>query len=144
MFRGCFEHAIDDKSRLSIPAKFREALETAFVPPLILTRQKQCLVAYSSDQWRVLETRLNALPSFDPKVQNFLRFFYAPAQECPTDKAGRVLVPQTLRNIAALERDVVLSGMGKYFEIWSKERYDAMMRQMEDFDVTAAMGELGL
>lgn len=146
MFRGCFEHAIDDKGRLSIPVKFREALEATFVAPLIVTRLTECLVAYPSDEWRVLEARFNALPSFDPKVRNFMRFFYAPAQECPTDKAGRILVPQTLRKHAALERDAVVSGMGKHFEIWSKERYDAMMNStIENAEsIAQAMGELGL
>ena len=146
MFRGCYEHAIDDKGRMSIPAKFREALESTFVPPLILTRQKDCLVAYPSDEWRAFESRLSALPSFDPKVQSFRRFFYAPAQECPIDKAGRILVPQTLRSFAALDRDVVLLGMGASFEIWAKERYDSMMNHtLDNFEVVAeAMGELGL
>ena len=146
MFRGCFEHTIDDKGRLSIPAKYREALETAFVSPLILTRQKDCLVAYPADEWRRLEEKMNEMPSFDPKVQAFRRFFYAPAQECPIDKAGRLLVPPTLRTFAALDRDVILSGMGKTFEIWSKERYEAMTADtLTNFEaISAAMGELGL
>lgn len=146
MFRGCFEHTIDDKGRLSIPVRFREALESAFVPPLIVTRQKECLVAYPSDEWRLLEARLNEKPYFDSNVQAFRRFFYAPAQECAFDRAGRILVPPTLRSFAALERDVVLAGMGKTFEIWSKERYDAMMGDaLANFDAVAqGMGALGL
>lgn len=146
MFRGCYEHAIDDKGRMSIPAKFREALESTFVPPLILTRQKDCLVAYPSDEWRAFESRLRALPSFDPKAQSVRRFVYAPAQECPIDKAGRILVPQTLRSFAALDRDVVLLGMGASFEIWAKERYDALMNDtLDNFEVVSeALGELGL
>ena len=146
MFRGCFEHTIDDKGRLSIPARFREALEMTFTPPLIVTRQKECLVAYPADEWRALEARMNELPTFDAKVQAFRRFFYAPAQECPTDRAGRVLVPPTLRTFAGLEREVVLAGMGKHFEIWAKGRYDAMMGEaLANFDLIAqGMGELGL
>jgi MraZ protein len=146
MFRGCFEHTIDDKGRMSIPAKFREALETTFDPPLIVTRRKDCLVSYPWDEWRVFETRVNELPAFDRKVQKFRRFFYAPAQDCPLDKAGRILVPQTLRQFAGLERDVVLAGMGKTFEIWAKERYDEMMNEtLDDYDsIEEAMGEHGL
>ena len=146
MFRGCYEHAIDDKGRLSIPAKFREALENTFAAPLILTRWQNCLMAYPSDEWRALEARVDGLSSFDPKVQTFRRFFYAPAQECPTDKGGRILVPPTMRTFAGMEREVVLAGMGKYFEIWAKERYDAMMQDaLGNFDVIAgALGELGL
>ncbi|GAB4262050.1 MAG: division/cell wall cluster transcriptional repressor MraZ [Deferrisomatales bacterium] len=146
MFRGCFEHTIDDKGRLSIPAKFRDALETAFAPPLIVTRQKDCLVSYPADEWKALEARMNELSSFDPKVQAFRRFFYAPAQECPLDKAGRILVPPTLRTYAGLERQVVLAGMGKTFEIWAKDRYEQMMAEALDTfeDVAVAMGQLGL
>ncbi len=146
MFRGCFEHTIDDKGRLSIPARFREALETTFAPPLYLTRQKDCLVAYPADEWRALEARINELPSFDPKVQAFRRFFYAPAQECPLDRAGRILVPPTLRAYAGLDRQVVLAGMGKTFEIWDKDRYDAAMEAVAaDFDqIARAIGDLGL
>ncbi len=146
MFRGCFEHTIDDKGRLSIPARFREALENTFAPPLYLTRQKDCLVAYPADEWRALEARINELPSFDPKVQAFRRFFYAPAQECALDRAGRILVPPTLRAYAGLDRQVVLAGMGKTFEIWAKDRYDAAMEAVAaDFDqIARAIGDLGL
>jgi len=146
MFRGCFEHTIDDKGRLSIPAKLREALEASFSAPLFLTRKDDCLVAYPSDEWRALEAKISALPSFDPKVVAFRRFFLAPAQECPLDKAGRILVPPTLRAYAALERDVVLAGMGNHLEVWSRERHEATMQAAQaDFAALAqAMGELGL
>ncbi len=146
MFRGCFEHTVDDKGRLSIPAKFREVLETVFVPPFVVTRKESCLVAYPSDEWREFEARQSKLSSFDPKVQAFRHFFYAPAQECPLDKAGRILLPPMLRTHAALDRQVVLAGMGRTFEIWSKERYDAMMGQaVSNFEeIAAAMGDLGL
>ncbi len=147
MFRGCFEHTVDDKGRLSIPAKFRDALDTTFSAPLIVTRRKECLVAYPSDEWRALEARMDEkLPAFDAKALAFRRYFYAPAQECPLDKGGRILLPPTLRSHAALDREVVLSGMGKSFEIWDKGRYDALMAAaVDDFDeVAQAMGDRGL
>lgn len=146
MFRGCYEHTIDDKGRLSIPAKLREALEASFSAPLFLTRKDDCLVAYPSDEWRALEAKISGLPSFDPKVVAFRRFFLAPAQECPLDKAGRILVPPTLRAYAGLERDVVLAGMGNHLEVWSKERHEAAMQAAQaDFAALAqAMGALGL
>jgi MraZ protein len=146
MFRGCYEHTIDDKGRLSIPAKLREALEASFSAPFFLTRKDDCLVAYPSDEWRALEAKIASLPSFDPKVVAFRRFFLAPAQECPLDKAGRILVPPTLRTYAALERDVVLAGMGNHLEIWSRERHEAAMQAAQaDFaSLAQAMGALGL
>ena len=148
MFRGCFEHAIDDKGRLSIPAKFRDALTNAFAPPLFITNNldTESLVAYPFDEWRLLEAKIEALSAFNPTAQNFRRAFYAPAQECPVDKAGRVLVPPTLRNYAGLERNVILAGMGKKFEIWDKDSYQAMIGQVMEnpADIAAAMGGLGL
>lgn len=148
MFRGCFEHAIDDKGRLSIPAKFRDALISAFTPPLHLTfsLDTPSLVAYPSDEWRELEAKLNALPAFDPAAQKFRRTVYAAAQECPLDRSGRVLVPSTLRTYADLERNVVVAGMGKKFEIWDKDRYDRMMGEVMEnpAEFASAMGGLGL
>ena len=148
MFRGCFEHAIDDKGRLSIPAKFRDALSNAFAPPLFLTNSldTQCLVAYPFDEWRRLEAKIDGLSDFDPAAQQFRRAFYAPAQECPVDRSGRVLVPPTLRSYAGLEREVVLAGMGKRFEVWDKDRYHAMIGEVMENPaaIAAAMGELGL
>jgi len=146
MFRGCFEHTIDSKGRLSIPAKFRDALETTFTSPLVLTRQKECLVAYPSDEWSDLESRIEGLASFNPQVQAFKRFFYSAAQECPLDSAGRILVPPTLRAFAEIDGKVVLAGMGKSFELWSKDRYDKMMSAAAaDFDeIAQAMGGMGL
>jgi MraZ protein len=148
MFRGTFEHAIDDKGRLSIPAKFRDALTSVFTPPLYLTfcLDTTSLVAYPSDEWRELEVKINAMPAFDPVAQRFRRAFYAPAQECPLDRSGRLLVPPTLRKYAGLERDVVLAGMGKKFELWDKDSYHAMIGEvMEDpAEIAAAMGGLGL
>jgi MraZ protein len=146
MFRGCFEHTIDDKGRLSIPAKFRDALETTFSAPLFVTFGDKCLVAYPADQWRLFEAKILEMPAYHPKAQAFRRAVYAPAQECPLDKAGRILVPPNLRTYAGLDREIVLSGMGKTFEIWSKDRYDVMLEAaMENFEeIAQAMGELGL
>lgn len=148
MFRGCFEHAIDEKGRLSIPAKFRDTLTSTFAPPLFITYNLDIpsLKAYPFDEWRKLEVKLDALPSFDPEAQRFRRAFYAPAQECGLDRVGRVLVPPSLRTYAGLERNVILAGMGKYFEIWDKDRYQVMLGEMMENPaaIAAAMGKLGL
>ncbi len=136
MFRGLHKHTVDEKGRLSIPAKFREALETVFEAPLFVTVLDSCLVAYPADEWRVLEAKLLSGPDLDMKLRRFRRHFYSPAQECPVDRAGRILLPPSLREWAALERDVILAGMGKNFEIWDAARHDAMMNEEAD-DPTA-------
>ncbi len=146
MFRGQFKHTIDEKGRLSIPAKFRDALDNTFAPPLFVTVLEHCLVAYPADEWRVLEAELNARPQFDKAVRRFRRAFYSPAQDCPLDKAGRILVPPGLRDHAELTRDVVLAGMGNTFEIWDATRHQEIMRaDMGDLEtILQGMGDIGI
>lgn len=146
MFRGQHRHTIDEKGRLSIPAKFREALETAFEAPLFVTVMDNCLVAYPADEWRALEAKLNSMPQFDEKIQRFRRVFYASAQECPLDKAGRILVPPLLRERAGLSKDVVLAGMGRKFEIWDAASHEGMMNSDLALlkDILRGVGDIGI
>ena len=133
LFRGLHKHTVDEKGRLSIPAKFREALDTVFEGPLFVTGMGTTyLVAYPANEWRVLEAKLMAGPELNVKLRRFRRLFYAPAQECPVDKAGRILLPPVLRVRAELERDIILAGMGKTFEIWDATRYEEMVLKEAD------------
>lgn len=146
MFRGQHRHTIDEKGRLSIPAKYREALESAFEGPLFVTIMDGCLVAYPAEEWRALEAKLNSMPQFDEAIQRFRRVFYASAQECPLDKAGRILLPPILRERAALSREVVLAGMGRKFEIWDATRHESMMSAgLESLeDILKGVGNIGI
>lgn len=146
MFRGQHRHTIDEKGRLSIPAKFREALEIVFEGPIFVTVLDGCLVAYPADEWRALEAKLNSMPQFDEVIQRFRRVFYSSAQECPVDKAGRILLPPILRERAGLGRDVVLAGMGRKFEIWDAERHETMMNSdLADLKVILkGVGDIGI
>lgn len=146
MFRGQHRHTIDEKGRLSIPAKFRELLKGDFRSPLFITVLEDCLVAYPADAWSELEQKLNEMPQFDKKVREFRRVFYSPAQECPIDKAGRVLVPPELRDLAGLGRDVVIAGMGATFEIWDAARHEPMMQAGRDSlgEILQGMGDIGI
>jgi len=146
MFRGRFEHIIDPKGRVSIPAKFRELLVEKYDDRLILTNFDRCLVAYPYQEWMVLEERVSSLSMVKKEVKSFQRFFISGATECPIDKLGRILIPPTLRDHAQLEKSVIFAGMLKKFEIWSKERWlEEIKRSQEDFEGTgAALAELGL
>lgn len=146
MFRGQHKHSIDGKGRLSIPARFRDALESDFEAPLYVTVLDGCLVAYPADEWRVLEAQLNSRPQFDKVIRRFRRVFYSPAQECPLDKAGRILLPPSLREQAGLEREAILAGMGKTFEIWSADRHQEMMQRDlgELEEIFQGVGDIGL
>jgi MraZ protein len=123
MFRGRFEHTIDSKGRVSIPAKYRELLLEEHDERLIITNFDRCLVAYPYEEWRNVEEKVNSLSMVKKEAKAFQRFFVSGATECPIDKLGRILIPPTLRSYAQLEKDVVFAGMLKKFEIWSKERF---------------------
>jgi MraZ protein len=124
MFRGTFKHTVDDKGRLSIPAKYREMLEQRHELPLYVTLQEGHLVAFPADEWRVLEAKFNSVSLFDNRLRDLQRHIFAKAEECTLDKAGRILIPPTLREKAGLERNVLICGMMTSFEIWNPERYE--------------------
>ncbi|MCX5906859.1 MAG: division/cell wall cluster transcriptional repressor MraZ [Deltaproteobacteria bacterium] len=146
MFRGRFEHTIDGKGRVSIPAKFRELLVERYDDRLILTNFDRCLVAYPFEEWQVLEEKVSSLSMIKKEVKAFQRFFISGAAEVPIDKLGRILVPPTLREYAHLERNVVFAGLGKKFELWSKERWqEEIKRSQEDFEgISEALAGLGI
>ena len=103
MFMGEYNHTIDAKGRLIIPSKFRELLGEEFV----LTRGLDgCLYIYPMDEWESFEMKLRSLPLTNKNARTFSRFFVAGATTCELDRQGRILVPQTLREFAGLEKDV--------------------------------------
>jgi MraZ protein len=146
MFRGRFEHIIDSKGRVSIPAKFRELLAEKYDERLILTNFDRCLVAYPFEEWRGLEEKVGSLSMVKKEVRVFQRFFISGAAECPIDKLGRILIPPTLRDYAQLTRNVVFNGMLKKFEIWSKDRWqEEIKRSEESFEgMSEALADLGI
>ncbi len=123
MFRGVYEHHIDAKGRTSFPAKLRETLVGQYDERLIITTALDaCLHCYPVREWEQLETALARRNPMEPGVKSLLRLYVASAQEVTLDKLGRVLVPETLREHAALKLngDVVWAGMVKVIELWSK------------------------
>lgn len=146
MFRGRFRHQIDSKGRLSVPSRFRELLSSNYDDRVIITNFDQCLWAYPMAEWLELEKKVNALPQFGDDVKAFQRVFISAAQECPIDKQGRMLVPGELREYAGINRDVVIVGMTRRFEIWAKDRWDVVfnMAQQKLEGLGARLAELGL
>ncbi|MGZ3420065.1 MAG: division/cell wall cluster transcriptional repressor MraZ [Polyangiales bacterium] len=145
MWQGQHEHAIDAKGRTSVPARFRDSLPDngSFV---ITQALDACLVAYPLDEWRAFEEKLSKLPRFDASVVKLRRLYVSAAVEVQADSQGRVLVPPTLRAYAALEKEVVWAGMGRYAELWAKERWTRAIETTEDERRALAtkLGELGL
>src|SRR5437660_1049519 len=109
MFRGHFEHAIDDKGRTSLPVRFRDVLGSTLQHGLIVTPAlgDPCLDVYPLKAWEELEQKLSSLNAFDDEVIAFRRFYISAAVECELDKQGRILVPPGLRDHARLEKSVL-------------------------------------
>lgn len=124
MFRGRFDYTIDEKGRVSLPAKFREVLSANYDERLIVTTFDNCLWAYPIPEWQAIEDKIAALPQFRSEVKALQRVFVSGAAECPLDKQGRIIIPPTLRDYGALQKEVVFVGMTKRIEIWSKERWE--------------------
>jgi MraZ protein len=134
MFLGEFTHAIDDKGRLTIPAKFREALAQGAV----VTRGfDKNLVIYTSDTFTHLAQRATALSPTDPNHRALLRLTFSGASEAESDKQGRVNIPPFLREYAALDGECVVVGVGDYIEVWSKAGWAEQLQQINDVAANA-------
>ncbi|MDE6404027.1 MAG: division/cell wall cluster transcriptional repressor MraZ [Lachnospiraceae bacterium] len=141
MFMGEYNHTIDAKGRLIVPSKFREILGDVFV---VTKGLDGCLFVYDNEEWKRFEEKLRSLPITNKEARQFVRFFLAGATEAEVDKQGRILIPNVLREFAALTKDVVLVGVGSRIEIWGKERFEDVAA-FEDMDEIAEhMAELGL
>lgn len=145
MFRGRYEHTIDAKGRLSIPSHFRDILSHKYSDRLVITNFDHCLVAYPQEEWEALERRAAALPQLKKEVKAFQRYFISGATECPLDRHGRVLISPVLRSYAELEKEVVLVGLLKKIEIWSKPLWEKVFEESqksfeENSDVLAELG----
>jgi MraZ protein len=125
VFRGRSTHLIDSKGRVSIPTRFRDLLKTIGDPRLIITNGDQCLTAYTYKAWEEVETKMGQLSLVDRDIRSYKRFLVSGASECSLDRQGRILIPPTLREYAKLDKEVILAGQLKYFEVWDKSRFEA-------------------
>lgn len=129
MFFGEHEHTIDDKNRLTLPAKFR----ATFAGGVVLTRGLDaCLDVYTRDDWdAVVEARLAPLDPFSREARELKRFFFAAAADAELDRQGRVLVPPALTRHAKLGREVVVAGVHDHLEIWDRKAWAAHVSEVE-------------
>jgi len=117
---GEYEHSLDAKGRLIMPSKLRDDMGEKFV---ITKGLDGCLFGFSQSEWENFETKLKALPLTNKNARDFVRFFLSGAMECELDKQGRFLIPNNLRTVAGLEKEVVTVGVGTRIEIWNKEKW---------------------
>ncbi|ENK1243442.1 division/cell wall cluster transcriptional repressor MraZ [Clostridium sporogenes] len=142
MFIGEYNHSLDTKNRIIIPAKFRDELGKNFV----LTKGLDgCLYAYPKSQWEVLQKKLETLPLTNKNARAFVRFFFSGAHELELDKQGRTLIPQNLLEYGQIEKEIVSIGVSNRIEIWSKEKWEEYNNSNIDYDsIAEQMSQLGI
>ncbi len=146
MFAGRFEYAIDDKSRVSIPSKFREILSANHDMRLMVTNLDGCIVGYPYQEWMGIQQKISNYGAIKKEARAFLRYFYSGVTECLIDKLGRVLIPQSLKADAAIIKNVVIIGVGNKIEIWAQERWEDLVKKAtsDPDQVADIVSELGL
>jgi MraZ protein len=128
MLLGTHDHTIDDKSRLTLPAKFRRAFEAG----VVVTRGLDpCLVAYPRDEWARSQSRIAELDTLSGEARQLQRVVYGNAVEGDLDKQGRFVIPTKLREYAGLDRDVVVAGVNDHLEIWGRAAWQRELAESE-------------
>lgn len=150
VFLGTYDHALDSKGRVSLPARFREALSTNGDSRLVLTTNvdpgARCLVAYPILEWQAFHERISGLPQFDEAVIRLKRLHIAGASECCPDRQGRILIPPVLREYAGLSTQVLFAGLGANIELWDRVRWEEERSRAKEglVEINEALARLGL
>jgi MraZ protein len=149
VFSGRFDHAIDNKGRVSIPSRFREALQKTEHSTLFITNFKvsgeNCLQLFPHDKWMGMLGKIQQKPILDPKMQLFQTFYIGGAHEIEVDKQGRILIPPKLREYAHLDKDVTFSGAIDHFQLWDKDTLIRVLGEVEkNFADPNFFGSLGI
>ncbi|HEY3065291.1 MAG TPA: division/cell wall cluster transcriptional repressor MraZ [Methylomirabilota bacterium] len=145
MFRGRFNHTIDPKGRLSVPARFRDVL-AQYDGALVVVPNDHCLEIHPLEEWQRIEGKLREQSMFNPEVREISRLYVSRARDVELDAAGRVLLPPDSRQQAGLEKEVTLVGGGlPQFEVWDRNRFEEYERTRQDrlpslFDKLSSLG----
>jgi len=144
-FEGRSRHALDEKGRLAIPARFREVLNQKGDSSIVVTNLNNCLVAFAREDWQKIKDKAVDLPLFDNAATIYLRYFISGAVECPL-KQNRILIPPHLRGLAGLKKEVVLLGHLMRFEIWDKIRWEEEFERVKESfpDASQSLSDLGI
>lgn len=143
MFIGEYNHTLDTKGRVSIPAKFRSALKQGAV----ITRGiDNCLFIYPSGEWKKLAKRLSELPLSQKNTRAFSRLMLAGAMDDKLDSQGRLNIPEYLRTYAGASKNVVITGLYNRLEVWDEEKWKSYKNttEKESENIAEQLGELGV
>jgi len=143
MLIGQYDHTIDSKKRLALPAKFRGELGDKVI---ITKGVENCLVIYTEKEWETMSTKLSNLPISQIEARSFTRFVLAGAMEITLDKLGRVLIPDYLKEYAGLDKNVVICGLSNRLEVWDSAKWDAYRKNDEKgvVEIVSKLGPLGI
>jgi len=141
MFIGEYNHSLDDKGRLAIPAKFRTLLRTGSV---VTKGLDDCLVIYPKKEWDKLATKISALPFNKTNDRNLARFILAGASEADFDNQGRITIPDHLRKFCSLNKKAVIAGLYNRLEIWNETSWNLYKAKTEkqSNQIAEALGEI--
>jgi MraZ protein len=132
MFLGNFQHNLDDKGRLMIPARYRDLLEGG---AFITQGFDKCLMVMTDSYFKQVYERIEAMNLADPTARLLRRLILANAYSVEADKVGRILVPQNLRTFLGIENgELIVAGQGEYFEVWTPALWNEQMTQLQDTD----------
>ena len=143
MFLGEYQHSVDDKGRIVMPARFRDRLKAGVV---VTKGQERCLFVFPMDRWEEEVAKVNRLPRTNRRNRNYARSFFGAATDQKTDKQGRLQVPQALRSYAGIDKDVVVLGVADRVEIWDVASWEAVSSEADDSyaDIEEALSEEGI
>jgi MraZ protein len=131
MFLGHFQHNLDDKGRLMIPARFRELLAAG---AFITQGFDKCLMVMTDVYFKEVYDRISAMNLADPTARLLRRLILSNAYPVEADRVGRILIPQNLRQVITLEGEAIVAGQGEYFEVWTPDAWNEQMAQLQDLE----------
>ena len=143
MFIGEYNHNLDSKGRLAIPAKFRNKLKKVAV---VTRGLDNCLFLYPKEEWGNIAEKLSKLPISQSKARAFSRLMLAGAMEVDFDNQGRITLPEYLRSFAGLAKNTIVAGLYDRLEIWNEETWKQYKSgtEKESTAIAEALGELGV
>lgn len=143
MLIGQYQHTIDSKKRLALPAKFRGELGNKVI---ITKGVENCLVVYTQKEWEVMSQKLSNLPISQGEARSFTRHLLASASEIELDKLGRMLIPDYLKEYANLKKDAIICGLSNRLEIWDEKKWSDYTKGAEKGveKIVSKLGPLGI
>ncbi|MDH3730360.1 MAG: division/cell wall cluster transcriptional repressor MraZ [Acidimicrobiia bacterium] len=143
MFLGEFQHNLDEKGRMVLPRKFRDALASGC---FITKGQERCLYIFPAARWEAEVEKVNKLPRTDRRARNFARSFFAGASDQVPDGQGRIAIPPGLRAYASLEKEATVVGVADRVEVWSSEAWTRLSAEADEYyaDIGEQLSEEGI